>query len=344
MSLTIGIDSGSTATKGSCSTTRTAGASSAAFWCRPLSSAGRHRARLGDALYRAARAPHLTLTGYGRDLASFADRRVTEISCHGLGARLLCPSVYTVIDIGGQDSKVIQLDGEGNLTDFLMNDKCAAGTLPLSRGDHPHPGGGGRAARRAAARGRASRHQQHVHRVCRIGGDQSALGGHSYESILAGIVRSMARRSANFIYASVPDRRCSLPAASATAPPSAIIWRKDWAVTWPPTRTPSLPVRWGRLCSVPAPAREANHERRVPLPVPLYPRHAQAAQAAGAAAPPFRVCDVPRRLSAGCGLAIRLHCPPEEWQQWCQRGETAAVFRCDEDGEYCELARYPTAG
>jgi len=71
--------------------------------------------------------PHLTLTGYGRDLASFADRRVTEISCHGLGARLLCPSVHTVIDIGGQDSKVIQLDGEGNLTDFLMNDKCAAG-------------------------------------------------------------------------------------------------------------------------------------------------------------------------------------------------------------------------
>ena len=52
----------------------------------------------------------------------------------------------------------------------------------------------------------------------------------------------------------------------------------------------------------------------------------------------FRVCDVPRRLSAGCGLAIRLHCPPEEWQQWCQRGETAAVFRCDEDGEYCQCA------
>ena len=58
----------------------------------------------------------------------------------------------------------------------------------------------------------------------------------------------------------------------------------------------------------------------------------------------FRVCDVPRRLSARSGLAIRLHCPPEEWQQWCQRGETAAVFRCDEDGEYCELARYPAAG
>ena len=55
----------------------------------------------------------------------------------------------------------------------------------------------------------------------------------------------------------------------------------------------------------------------------------------------FRVCDVPRLLSAGCGLAIRLHCPPDEWQQWCQSGETAAVFRCEADGDYQELARYP---
>jgi predicted CoA-substrate-specific enzyme activase len=53
---------------------------------------------------------------------------VTEISCHGLGARLLAPETRTVIDIGGQDSKVIQLDAQGNLSDFLMNDKCAAGT------------------------------------------------------------------------------------------------------------------------------------------------------------------------------------------------------------------------
>ena len=55
----------------------------------------------------------------------------------------------------------------------------------------------------------------------------------------------------------------------------------------------------------------------------------------------FRVCDVPRQLSAGCGLAIRLHCLPDEWQLWCQRGETAAVFRCEADGDYQELARYP---
>ena len=58
----------------------------------------------------------------------FADKQVTEISCHGPGARLLAPAARTVIDIGGQDSKVIQLDEHGNLSDFLMNDKCAAGT------------------------------------------------------------------------------------------------------------------------------------------------------------------------------------------------------------------------
>lgn len=57
----------------------------------------------------------------------FADKQVTEISCHGLGARLLAPDTRTVIDIGGQDSKVIQLDAGGNLSDFLMNDN-AAGT------------------------------------------------------------------------------------------------------------------------------------------------------------------------------------------------------------------------
>lgn len=61
-----------------------------------------------------ARWPHgdafLTLTGYGRQLVDFADKQVTEISCHGLGARLLAPDTRTVIDIGGRDSKVIQLD------------------------------------------------------------------------------------------------------------------------------------------------------------------------------------------------------------------------------------------
>lgn len=71
---------------------------------------------------------HLVATGYGRGAVAEADARITEITCHALGAAHLFPKVRFVLDIGGQDSKVIALDGAGRVTDFLMNDKCAAGT------------------------------------------------------------------------------------------------------------------------------------------------------------------------------------------------------------------------
>ena len=67
-------------------------------------------------------------TGYGRVSLPFIDRAVTEISCHGKGAYYIDPEIRTVIDIGGQDSKVIKLNSDGQVIDFLMNDKCAAGT------------------------------------------------------------------------------------------------------------------------------------------------------------------------------------------------------------------------
>lgn len=67
-------------------------------------------------------------TGYGRETISFADDNVSEISCHGYGAHWLVPSIRTVIDVGGQDCKAIRVDEEGRLVDFVMNDKCAAGT------------------------------------------------------------------------------------------------------------------------------------------------------------------------------------------------------------------------
>lgn len=71
---------------------------------------------------------YLIGTGYGRVKIPFADENITEISCHGKGAHWLVPSVRTVIDVGGQDCKVIRVDEEGGLEDFIMNDKCAAGT------------------------------------------------------------------------------------------------------------------------------------------------------------------------------------------------------------------------
>ncbi|HRC53788.1 MAG TPA: acyl-CoA dehydratase activase [Bacillota bacterium] len=71
---------------------------------------------------------HIVATGYGRISIPFADRIVTEITCHGKGAFFLDSSIRTVVDIGGQDSKVIRLDDRGRVSDFVMNDKCSAGT------------------------------------------------------------------------------------------------------------------------------------------------------------------------------------------------------------------------
>ena len=67
-------------------------------------------------------------TGYGRSAIQIGDKSITEITCHAKGAFFLEPSVRTIIDIGGQDSKVIRLDEAGNVVNFVMNDKCAAGT------------------------------------------------------------------------------------------------------------------------------------------------------------------------------------------------------------------------
>ena len=70
----------------------------------------------------------IVATGYGRLRIPFADREVTEITCHAKGAHWLFPRTRTVVDIGGQDSKVITMNEKGNVTDFVMNDRCAAGT------------------------------------------------------------------------------------------------------------------------------------------------------------------------------------------------------------------------
>jgi len=71
---------------------------------------------------------YVVSTGYGRMSVPFADRQITEITCHARGVRSLFPSARTVIDIGGQDSKAIKLGPHGEVSNFVMNDKCAAGT------------------------------------------------------------------------------------------------------------------------------------------------------------------------------------------------------------------------
>jgi predicted CoA-substrate-specific enzyme activase len=67
-------------------------------------------------------------TGYGRNAIRFADATVTEITCHARGVHRLVPEARTVIEVGGQDSKVIMLEAGGRVRDFAMNDRCAAGT------------------------------------------------------------------------------------------------------------------------------------------------------------------------------------------------------------------------
>ena len=67
-------------------------------------------------------------TGYGRVSAPYANKAVTEITCHAKGANYLHPTVRTIIDMGGQDCKAIRIDQDGAVVDFAMNDKCAAGT------------------------------------------------------------------------------------------------------------------------------------------------------------------------------------------------------------------------
>jgi predicted CoA-substrate-specific enzyme activase len=87
---------------------------------------------LGEALahcgLRRSDLARIVATGYGRVALEDADQVVTELSCHARGVHFLDPAIAMVVDIGGQDSKAIHLDAQGALLDFVMNDRCAAGT------------------------------------------------------------------------------------------------------------------------------------------------------------------------------------------------------------------------
>ncbi|MGI5989998.1 MAG: acyl-CoA dehydratase activase [Lachnospiraceae bacterium] len=127
----VGIDSGSTTTNAAAIgsdgrllayTIIRTGAKAGAAADKALSEI---RGQLGG---RAGEIREVVATGYGREFITAADETVTEISCHAKGAHSWMPDVRTIIDIGGQDSKVICLDENGNVSGFVMNDKCAAGT------------------------------------------------------------------------------------------------------------------------------------------------------------------------------------------------------------------------
>lgn len=131
MRYAIGIDVGSTQTKAVLLDT------SRAIVARTLIDTGANIKRAGqraheDIFARSGVSPSdvgfVVGTGYGRYKVEAGDAQVTEISCHARGAHMLFPGTRTVIDMGGQDTKAIKVGPEGEVLDFAMNDKCAAGT------------------------------------------------------------------------------------------------------------------------------------------------------------------------------------------------------------------------
>ncbi len=135
------------------------------------------------------------VTGYGRKSFPLPGKSVTEITCHARGAVFLRPQTRTVIDIGGQDSKVIRTDAGGRVEDFAMNDRCAAGTgrflemtasvfhLPLDLM--------GRLAESAER-------SIEISSMCAVFAESEIIGlitaGHPRECILRGVLESVAQR------------------------------------------------------------------------------------------------------------------------------------------------------
>lgn len=138
---------------------------------------------------------HIVATGYGRNALDWADTTVTEITCQAYGIKQQTPNVRTIIDIGGQDSKLIRLDQGGIVHDFEMNDRCAAGTgrlleIAAERLEMKMEDLGKRAekADKPAA----------ISSMCVVFAEAEIVGllasGESPENIIAGVRNSMAKR------------------------------------------------------------------------------------------------------------------------------------------------------
>jgi predicted CoA-substrate-specific enzyme activase len=139
-------------------------------------------------------------TGYGRYKVTFGNTQVTEISCHGRGAVHMFPATRTVVDMGGQDTKAIRVSEAGEIVDFCMNDKCAAGTgrflgAASSALDIPLPDLGPTALRGERA--------VKISTTCTVFAESEVLSwlgkGKKIEDILLGVHKSIATRSAGLL-------------------------------------------------------------------------------------------------------------------------------------------------
>jgi predicted CoA-substrate-specific enzyme activase len=139
-------------------------------------------------------------TGYGRYKVTFGNTQVTEISCHGRGAVQMFPRTRTVVDMGGQDTKAIRVLPTGEIQDFCMNDKCAAGTgrflgAAARALDIPLDALGATALRGEKA--------VKISTTCTVFAESEVLGwlgrGKKVEDVLLGVHESIAGRSAGLV-------------------------------------------------------------------------------------------------------------------------------------------------
>ena len=155
---------------------------------------------LGNGDLREEEVEYVVGTGYGRYRVTFGNTQVTEISCHGRGAVHMFPSTQTVVDMGGQDTKAIRVAPSGEIVDFCMNDKCAAGTSRFlgaasSALDIPLPELGPTALR--------GERPVKISTTCTVFAESEVLSwlgrGKKIEDILLGVHQSIAARSAGLL-------------------------------------------------------------------------------------------------------------------------------------------------
>jgi predicted CoA-substrate-specific enzyme activase len=150
---------------------------------------------LGDKGLNPGAVARTVATGYGRNLVSFADTTITEITCHACGVRRVAPDAMTIIEVGGQDSKLIRLDGKGAVRDFAMNDRCAAGT---GRFLEVVAARLGVALMRLGALAARSKKPATISSTCVVFAETEIVGllasGTSPEDIIAGVQLAIARR------------------------------------------------------------------------------------------------------------------------------------------------------
>ncbi|MDA4134783.1 MAG: acyl-CoA dehydratase activase [Thaumarchaeota archaeon] len=139
-------------------------------------------------------------TGYGRKVFSEANKSVTEITAHAEGAKAVCPSARTILDIGGQDSKAISLTEDGQVANFVMNDRCAAGTgrfiEVMARVLHVRVAKMGELSLKSANPAR-------INSMCTVFSESEVISlltnGRSREDVAGGLCESIARRVSTMV-------------------------------------------------------------------------------------------------------------------------------------------------